>query len=264
MANSEEYLRGMTTTITELCRYPVKGLGPDRMEEATITMGEGLPFDRKWGMIHDTSEIDPATTLDWAKAQNFIRLSKDEKIAQLDVAFDEETRTLTLFRKGKQVSRGRLDDPTGRMLLQSFMSGFMPAGPRGNPKIVQASSGGSFVDTEGARISFINHASLRDLERVTREPVSPDRMRGNIYIDGLPAWAEFDWVGKRIRVGEATLEVTMRIDRCAATNVNPKNGEIDMNIPLSLRKGFGHIDCGVHAKVIMGGTIRPGDEITVA
>ena len=56
----------------------------------------------------------------------------------------------------------------------------------------------------------------------------------------------------------------MRIDRCAATNVNPASGDVDMNIPLSLRKGFGHIDCGVHAKVIMGGTIRPGDSIELA
>ena len=254
----------MTITIQEICRYPVKGLGPDRMDQAALSMGEGLPFDRKWGMVHETSEIDPAAPPDWAKPHNFVRLSKDEQLAQLDIAFDEETRTLSILRKGRQVSRGRLDDPTGRTLIQTFLSSFLPNGPRGNPKIVQALSGGSFTDTEGARVSIINHATLRDLERVTRKPVDPVRLRGNLYIDGLPAWAEFEWVGKRLRVGEAVIEVMARIDRCAATNVNPKNGEIDMNIPLDLRKGFGHIDCGVHTKVIMGGTIRPGDEITLA
>jgi MOSC domain-containing protein YiiM len=34
-----------------------------------------------------------------------------------------------------------------------------------------------------------------------------------------------------------------------------------MNIPLTLRKGFGHMDMGVYAEVIAGGTIRTGDEI---
>lgn len=252
----------MTTTIQTICRYPVKGLGPDPMPEASLSMGEGLPFDRKWGMIHDTSEIDPVAP-QWGKPHNFLRLAKDERLAQFDIAFEEDTRTLSILRKGRQVSRGRLDDPTGRTLIQTFLSGFLPPGPRGNPKIVQAPSGAAFTDIEEARLSIINMASLRDLERVTREPVDPMRMRGNIYIDGLDAWSEFHWVGKRLRIGEAVIEILMRIDRCSATNVNPKTGEIDMNIPLNLRKGFGHIDCGVHAKVIMGGTIRTGDAITL-
>lgn len=250
------------TTLHEICRYPVKGLGPDRMEEAVLSMGEGLPFDRKWGMIHETSEVDPVAPK-WAKPHNFLRLAKDDRLAQLDTVFDEETKTLSILRKGKQISRGRLDDSTGRTLIQNFLSSFLLPGPRGNPKIVQAPSGGSFTDMEDARISLISLASLRDLERVTRQTVDPIRLRGNLYIDGLDPWAEFSWVGKRLRLGEVTLEVLRRIDRCTATNVNPKDGSIDMNIPQSLRQGFGHIDCGIYAKVIMGGTIRPGDELAL-
>lgn len=249
--------------MTQLCdifRYPVKGMGPDRLESVTLTPGLGLPFDRQWAVVHDSSGVDPAAP-NWAKKHNFLCLARDEKLAQLDTAFEEETRTLTIFRKKRQISRGRLDDHTGRTVLQTFLTSFMPAGPRGNPKIVEAPHEVQFTDMEEAKVSIINRNSLTDLERVTREPVDPMRFRGNLYIDDLPAWKEFDWVGKRIRVGECVLEILFRIDRCAATNVNPTNGEIDMNIPLTLRRGFGHIDCGVHAKVIMGGTIRPGDGI---
>ena len=250
--------RVMTVTISNIYRYPVKGMGPDELEEASLSMGEGIPFDRKWAIVHGSSKVDPAAPT-WAKKQEFLCLARDEKLAQLSIAFDEETTALTVFRKKKQISSGRLNDHMGRTLLQTFLSGFMPSGPRGNPKIVVAPSGVSFTDMEDARLSIINHASVRDLERVTRRPVDPMRFRANFYIDGLDAWKEFDLVGKRFRLGECTLEGLYRIDRCAATNVDPATGTIDMNIPLDLRKGFGHIDCGIHAKVIMGGTVRPGD-----
>lgn len=252
----------MSITLDQIYRFPVKGMGPDPLDQVSLTMGEGLPFDRHWAVVHGASSVDPAAPT-WAKKVNFLCLSRDEKLAQLDIAFDEETRTLTVLRKGKQISRAKLDDHMGRTLLQTFLSGFMPDGPRGNPKVVEAPHGVAFTDMEEAKVSLINLASVKDVERVTREPVDPMRFRGNLYIDGLDAWKEFDWVGKRIRIGECVLEILMRIDRCAATNVNPETGVIDMNIPLSLRRGFGHIDCGVHAKVIMGGTIRRGDPISL-
>jgi hypothetical protein len=99
------------------------------------------------------------------------------------------------------------------------------------------------------------------LERVARQPVDPRRFRGNILFDGLPAWAEFGWIGREIRIGTARLKVFERIQRCAATNVNPDTAERDMNIPLTLRKGFGHLDLGVYAEVIADGEVKPGDEV---
>lgn len=250
----------MTVTVSDIFRYPVKGLGPDRLTSVDLSTGLGLPFDRHWAIVHNSSKVDPAAP-DWARKTNFLCLAKDEKLAQLSIDFDAETKTLTVFRKGKQISRGKLDDTMGCTILQTFLSGFMPPGPRGNPKIVEAPTDVQFTDTPEAKVSLINLASVTDLERVTREPVDPMRFRGNLYLDGLPAWKEFDWVDRRFKVGDCVLEGIMRIDRCAATNVNPDSGAIDMNIPLSLRRGFGHIDCGLHAKVIMGGTIRPGDSV---
>jgi uncharacterized protein YcbX len=250
------------TTVTDIFRFPVKGMGPDALDSVRLTMGEGLPFDRRWAVIHASSKVDPAAPT-WERKSNFLCLAKDEKLAQLTIGFDEETRTLTVFRKGRQVSRGRLDDHMGRTLLQTFLTGFMPDGPRGSPKLVEAPHDTQFTDMQEAKVSLINHASVKDIERVTRAPVDPMRFRGNLYLDGMEAWKEFDLVGKRVRVGECVLEILMRIDRCAATNVDPATGAVDMNIPLSLRQGFGHIDCGVHAKVVMGGTIRKGDTLEV-
>src|SRR3712207_8612823 len=44
--------------------------------------------------------------------------------------------------------------------------------------------------------------------------------RGNIHIEGLKPWGEFDLVGKVLTAPSGVrLKVTKRIERCAATNV---------------------------------------------
>ena len=60
------------------------------------------------------------------------------------------------------------------------------------------------------------------------------------------------------------MRVTARIDRCAATNVNPNTAIRDMNVIKALQRGFGHIDMGIYADVVTGGDIVSGDRITVA
>ncbi|MEQ8601802.1 MAG: MOSC domain-containing protein [Marivibrio sp.] len=252
----------MPITLADIRRYPVKGLASDALQETTLSIGRALPNDRRWAIAHAASRIDPAAP-HWAEKKEFLMLAKDEKLGQLGVAFDDETNILTITRKGKQVSRGKLDDVTGRMLLQTFLSGFLPDGPRGAPKIVEAPSDEQFTDVPDPFVSIINLASVRDIERVAREPVDPLRFRGNLYLDGAQAWAEQDWIGRKLQIGDAVLEVVEPIERCAATNVNPVDGAVDMNVPMTLRRGFGHVQCGVYARVTAGGRVGVGDAVAL-
>ena len=55
-----------------------------------------------------------------------------------------------------------------------------------------------------------------------------------------------------------------RIVRCAATEVNPDNGERDAKPMRWLREHFGHGDLGVYAEVLEGGRIAVGDALEPA
>ena len=90
------------------------------------------------------------------------------------------------------------------------------------------------------------------------------RFRGNVYVEGWPAWSELDLVGKILTIGNARLKVVKRIVRCAATNVDPSTGLRDLEIPPTLLRQLGHADCGIYAEVIDGGEIAPGDQIEIA
>ena len=87
---------------------------------------------------------------------------------------------------------------------------------------------------------------------------------GNILIDGGKPWEEFDWIGKKINVGECVLEVFKRTQRCAATNVNPVNGLRDINIPNEINTHYGHLDLGIYTKVIKSGNVSISDKLIIS
>ena len=252
----------MTAAITQIHRHPLKGLNAEPLARATLTPGEGLPHDRRFALAHGSTAFDTQAP-EWRPKTNFLMLMRDEKLAQLRIAFDEETGELAIHRAGKQVVRAKATEPLGRTLIEQFFAGFLGAAARGTPKLLEA-PGHMFTDTPEKCLSLINLASITDLERVMRADVDPLRFRANIYFEGAPAWAEFDWIGKEIEIGPARLRVTARIDRCAATSVNPVTAARDMNVVKALQRGFGHIDMGVYAEVIGGGEIATGDRITLA
>ena len=241
----------MTATITQIHRYPVKGLNAESLARVTLAPGQGLPHDRRFALAHGSTHFDPKAP-DW----------QFQKLAQLRLRFDEDSGDLAIDRAGKQVVHAKATEPFGHTLIEQFFAGFMGAAVRGTPRLLEA-PGHMFSDAREKCVSLINLASVDDLERVMRAPVDPLRFRANIYFEGVPAWTEFHWLGNEIGIGAARLRVFGRIDRCAATNVNPKTAERDMNIPKALQRGFGHIDMGVYAEVTAGGDIATGDEIVV-
>jgi hypothetical protein len=252
----------MTATVTQIHRHPVKGLNAEPLARVALTPGEGLPHDRRFALAHGSTNFDTQAP-EWRPKTQFLMLMRDEKLAQLRIAFDEETGELAIHRAGKRVVHAKATEPLGRTVIEQFFAGFMGAAARGAPRLLEA-PGHMFSDARVKCLSLINLASVRDLERVVRAPVDPRRFRANVYFEGAPAWAEFDWVGQEIDIGAARLRVTARIDRCAATHVNPETAARDMNLLKALQRGFGHIDMGVYAEVIGGGEIATGDRITIA
>ncbi len=91
--------------------------------------------------------------------------------------------------------------------------------------------------------------------------LDPIRFRGNFNISGLGPWGEFGLMGKRIKIGDAILDVHRPIDRCPAPGVNPVTGTRDVDVTPGLNEHYGHIFCGVFANVVEGGEIKPGAEI---
>lgn len=249
----------MTGRISTIYRYPVKGLSPEPLASVTLMPGQTLPADRMYAIENGPSGFDPATPQYFPK-QRFLMLMRNERLAALDTHFDDATHVLTIRLNGAETAHGDLRTSEGRAAIEDFFAHYSADELRGPPKILQ-SDGHSFSDVAAKVVSIINAASVAAVENAVGSPVDPLRFRGNLLVEGWPAWHEFDLLDRTLAIGDVRLKVVKRIVRCAATNVEPRTGIRDMEIPKTLMQAFGHMDCGIYAQVIDGGTVTAGDTI---
>ena len=185
-------------------------------------------------------------------------------LARLATRYDDATGTLAIRDGGREL-RADLSIREGRLAVEAFLRSFMPRELRGPPKVIAAPDGFRFTDSRKGFVSLINLASVAAVEEMVGAPVDPLRFRGNLHVEGLAPWSEFDLVGRVLETASGLrLKVTKRIERCAATNVDPSADVRDLDIPATLLRRLGHADCGVYAEVVAGGALAEGERLTVA
>jgi uncharacterized protein YcbX len=242
-------------------RYPVKGLSPQTLPHAHLAVGATLPADRLYAVENGPCGFDPTHPAYFPKIR-FLMLMRNERLAALRTGYDQASHTLSIQWEGREAARGDLRSKEGRLAIEAFFRRYMPADLRGPPKVLFG-EGHSFSDVAKKVVSIINLASVAAVENAAGAAVHPLRFRANIYAAGWPAWHEFDLLGAEIAMGgSARLKVVKRIQRCAATEVDPETGIRDLPIPRILMDNFGHTDCGIYAEVIAAGDIAVGDEIS--
>jgi uncharacterized protein YcbX len=226
-------------------------------------MGGTLPADRRYAIENGPSGFDPAAPAYFPKIK-FLMLMKNERLARLKTRYDDASDTLTIHEDGKQVAQGNLGTPEGRAAIEAFFTKFSANDLRGPPKVLRG-SGHSFSDVARKVVSLINLASVAELEKAVGRPVDPLRFRANLYVEGWPAWREFDLLDQDITIGPfARAKAVKRIVRCAATNVDPQTGARDMELPKTLMQTFGHQDLGIYLDVVTPGLIAPGNTVEAA
>ncbi len=242
-------------TITGLYRYPIKGLSAQPLTFCNLEAGLPLVNDRVFALVRPGAPVDPFEPL-WGKKGLFAMLMLDEQLASVRTFVDTDTLRFTATRNDVVVAEGNLADSDDREALEHFFWSLLPAFPV-PPKLVR-SKAGHFMDKPDNVVSLVNLATVRDLERRWNVDIDPMRFRANIYIDDVEPWAEFDWVGHSISVGDAILKIDRRNGRCGATNVDPVSGLRNRDIPGQLRATFGHKDLGLYLAVQQSGTISSG------
>jgi uncharacterized protein len=247
--------------IDSIYRYPVKGLTPEPLQSAGLRPGQTLLADRRYAIENGPSGFDPAAP-QWLSKPHFLMLMRDEWLAGLRTHFDDATNVLTIRHNGEVAAEGDLETAEGRAAIERFFATSFEGQIKGPPKVL-TSPGHSFSDVARKVVSIINLASIRAIENMVGAPVHPLRFRANLYVEGWPAWSEFDLLDQTLAIGETRLKVVKRIVRCAAVNVDPDTAERDLAILPALQRRLGHGDCGIYAEVIDGGSIAVGDAIAI-
>ncbi|MBR0684331.1 MOSC domain-containing protein [Bradyrhizobium manausense] len=244
--------------LQSIYRYPVKGFSGQRLSEAALFPGEGLPFDRFMGVSNGSAAI---STTGWSPCQGFVRMTKNDGLPLFGIGFEDDAHSLVVTSPDGPSITADLASTSSIERANVEIASWFPAAGSHRPQLARRHRDLGWWDYEDATLSIINVETIAALSRKAGCELDPLRFRANLYVAGLPAWFEWRLIGRRIRIGDTELEVIRPIDRCKATSVDPTTGEADINMPALLALQEGHIFCGMYARVVKHGRIRAGDAI---
>ncbi len=242
--------------VTALYRHPIKGCGYEAVAATGLVAGETMPLDRVWAVAHDAAKVAPGSA-DWAACVNFSRGARTASLMAIRAETDEAAGRVALSHPDRPGIVVDPDDPDDAAALVAWLA------PLHDPRRVQPAfvvrAGRGMTDSDFPSVALLNEASLAALGARFGRRLERERFRGNVWLDGLEAFGEFDLVGREIRVGGAVLAVRERITRCVATTIDPATGISDADTLAELQAGWGHKDFGVYAEVVEGGRVAVGD-----
>ncbi|WP_417468641.1 MOSC domain-containing protein [Maricaulis sp.] len=245
--------------LTAITRFPVKGFGPDRLERVELAAGQTLPHDRAWAIENGPGPFDPAHPAH-VKKKHFLMQAGQRELAQVQTGCDAAGHSFTTHWPDGESLTIALDDAASHAPLFAWLEALLGEQVRGALRFAHI-PGQALTDIPQPHVSLINAASLRDLEARTGHAIDPIRFRGNLLIDGLEPWAEFDWLNRDVVIGHARLRGQSRIRRCVVTSINPATAQCDIDLPAALMAHYGHADCGIYMSVETGGDVAVGDRV---
>lgn len=241
----------MTGRIDQIWRHPIKSHGAEALEAVALAAGKTLPWDRVWAVTHEAAMVLPGA---WSSCNNFLRVAKAPKLAAIRATVDEATQRVSLTHPERPELSFAPDSDTAAFL--DWVGPLLPEGRAAPTGLHRADRG--LTDNPEPTISLKSVTAHRMVEQKIGRPLSRLRWRGNLWVEGLEPGEEFDWVGKTVRVGGASLRVLEPITRCTATMANPDTGARDADTLAALEALWGEPVFGLDTVVVTGGEVAVG------
>jgi MOSC domain-containing protein len=244
---------------------PVKGLAIAQREEVLLEPS-GVREDRRFHVIGDDGRL-----LNGKQLGELMRVAAD---------WDEETRTLALRFPEGSVADGvvELGEPVTTSLYGRDVEGRLVVGPWGDAlssfvgrpvRLVQPAEPNGALDRGSGTVTLLSTGSLEAMRGAAGAdgPVDPRRFRMLFGVEGVGPHEEDSWIGRRVRIGEATVLLRGNVGRCIVTSRDPDSGARTLPTLDALAEYRGGIETteplpfGVWGKVAEPGRVRLGDAV---
>ena len=258
--------------IAALYRYPVKGFTPEACNTLTVLDDGRIAGDRVLGLrFADTATADEA----WSRKTEMVTLMNTPGLARLHLTFEAEAQRLRLSLASTVIVDVVLTEE-GRQRLATAVAEYvltLAENPlAGHPerlplRVIGDGLTPRYHDAEAGQVTLHGRGSLHALTAaLAHAECREQRFRSNIALEGLGAWEELRWVGRKVRIGTVTFDVIRPKVRCLATHANPTTGARDMPILTTLTTVFGQEKPTFGVAMVpsqAGGPIHVGDHVTL-
>jgi uncharacterized protein YcbX len=233
--------------VVELWRYPVKSLQGERLDGVALTAA-GIEGDRRFALF----DIETGFGLTGRRVPELLFASAragddggaditlpDGTVTRDDDELSAWLRRRVALRSAEDVGVRRYENPFD--FEHEATSEWMP--------FIGAT--GAFHDSSRAAVSLVSAATIGPWDR--------RRFRANVYLDG---GGEDELVGSEVAIGDAVLDVDMRIGRCVMTT-RPQAGGVERDLDVLRTINRERDGClAIGALVAQPGFVHVGDELT--
>jgi uncharacterized protein YcbX len=221
--------------VTQLWRYPVKSMRGEVLSSTHFGHG-GIPFDRRFALLDD--------------GPGSVRRGKPTTATQYPA----------MLGYGASVADGSvvvsLPDGTVMDVTQADVAARLAAETGIRLTLCDQPDGSNHDEAD---VLVINEASINQFALEWGQPIDVRRFRANVVVGGDSAFEEESWIGRKLRVGGAVLDVVSPCVRCSITTVDPETLVSD---PSFLKKmaQLHRASFGVYCAVSAPGDAGLGDE----
>jgi hypothetical protein len=252
-------------SVSWLSVAPVKGLALAAADELRLEPF-GVLENRRFHVLDERGRfVNGLTKLErslvevkaaWDPADDVLTLTfPDGETVQGEV--HESERLDTIFNRRSEP--GRIVNGPWARALSEFA---------GRPlRLARTERPGGAVDRSNGAVSLVSDASVDELARQANvDAVDARRFRMLIGLAGCSPHEEDEWVGRRVRIGEALVRVREQVARCAITTQDPDTGQSDLDTLRVIKRyrgvrGRKYLDFGVYGDVLEPGRVRLGDNV---
>ena len=211
--------------VSQLWRYPMKGFSAvNSVDSLILDPAVGIIGDRRFALVYD-SPSEPAPQ-SWCHKSFTVAGVDQPRCAAVRIDLRADGRLEASYVQRPQGETLRIEPDQFNAQLFADFAGLKQS----NFVLKDSKSRFSYHDSPTPVISIGNLATLRAFAHyagVNEHPLyglDPARFRINIWLEGLPAFAEYDWLeqGVSLMIGAASLRPLAPIVRCKAITLDPQ------------------------------------------
>ncbi|TXK84519.1 MOSC domain-containing protein [Paenibacillus sp. N3.4] len=233
--------------ISKINRYPVKSFAGETLETCSMET-YGLYGDRCHAFIDETKE-------GWDSY--FTARSIPSMLAYKAKIVGE--------RLGNELPEVSISSPDGRAFTwnEALLEDIQRLSKKKMSMRSYTAQSSDLMAVDAASILIITDYTLRKLEAIWEKALDPRRFRANLLVTlNEKQLAENEWIGKRVSVGDAELQVDSYCERCSMITLDPDTLERDASLLKKINEEM-ELHFGVYASVKKTGQIHVGDPINL-
>jgi uncharacterized protein len=220
-------------SVVEVWRYPVKSMAGERLDSCEVAE-TGLVGDRRWALVDGSPN----------------RAGKPLTIR-------EDGRLMTY--QARLVRGGGVEvvTPGGEVAAMDGRLVSRLAAETSRPLTLRELEGENFDDSP---VLLVIVSTVAAFGLQAGMDVDHRRFRANLYVAGLEPEEEIGWIGRRVAVGGAELEVVSRCERCVVITRDPDTTATTPEL-LRVLKQTQETCMGVYCRVTRPGRVATGDHV---